>query len=223
MKDIKNYINESTASTKKLSEFSSKYNVNALSQLMNNQLGGAKVTLDVNIGNYTTTLNTINNYKYNPSSKNNYMFIGTIIEHAILSWLEDNKNVTPRFNQNLTTIDADEFYSLCDGILPGNQDVEIKAYSPLAIKEMKNIQKIDKKEKTKQKLFILHSAEKSQDKKSFNIIGKINDKNFDYDRVDDLTIMSSDKSTEKKVDCSIEKKEENINYLVNQIMILKVI
>ena len=128
MKDIKNYINESTASNKKLSEFQSKYDVNGLSQLMNKELGNAKVTLDVNIGNYTTTLNTINNYKYNPSSKNNYMLIGTIIEHAILSWLEDNKNVTPQFNQNLTTINDDEFYSLCDGILPGNQDVEIKAF-----------------------------------------------------------------------------------------------
>ena len=44
-----------------------------------------------------------------------------------------------------------------------------------------------------------------KNKKGFNIVGKITDKNFDYDSVV-LTILSSDKTTEKNVDCTIEKK-----------------
>ena len=85
------------------------------------------------------------------------------------------------------------------------QKVDIKAWSSMAIKERKNIQNIGKEIKFKKKLYILESAEKNQDKKSINIIGKINDKLFVHDSLT-LTILSSDKSTEKTIDCDIEKK-----------------
>lgn len=93
----------------------------------------AKVTLNINLGNYTTKLNTINNYKYNASS--NSMLIGTIIEHAILSWLKDNEDVTPEFKQELFNISDGDLYSLADGKLSGNQDVEIKSFSREIIEE----------------------------------------------------------------------------------------
>ena len=127
MKNIKTYINESTISNSLLSNFESNYDVNKLSEKINNDLSGAKIELNINIGNYTTTLDNINNYKYNASS--NSMLIGTIIEHAILSWLKDNENVTPQFRKELIDISDNDIYSLADGKLPGNQDVEIKAFS----------------------------------------------------------------------------------------------
>lgn len=127
MKNIKTYINESTISNSLLSNFESNYDVNKLSEKINNDLSGAKIELNINIGNYTTTLDNINNYKYNASS--NSMLIGTIIEHAILSWLKDNENVTPQFRKELIDISDNDIYSLVDGKLPGNQDIEIKAFS----------------------------------------------------------------------------------------------
>lgn len=127
MKNLNIYINESTASKSLLSDFESNYDINKLSKKINDELKDAKVTLDINLGNYTTKLNTINNYKYNASS--NSMLIGTIIEHAILSWLNDNENVTPQFRNNFLDIDDEDVYSLADGKLSGNQDVEIKAFS----------------------------------------------------------------------------------------------
>lgn len=133
MKLINNYINESTSSKKILSNFESNYNVNDLSEKINKDLVDAKVTLNINLGNYTTKLNTINNYKYNASS--NSMLIGTIIEHAILSWLKDNEDVTPEFKQELFNISDDDLYSLADGKLSGNQDVEIKSFSREIIEE----------------------------------------------------------------------------------------
>lgn len=57
------------------------------------------------------------------------MLIGTIIEHAILSWLKDNENVTPQFRKEFLDISDNDVYSLADGKLEGNQDVEIKAFS----------------------------------------------------------------------------------------------
>ena len=87
------------------------------------------------------------------------------------------------------------------------QKIDIKAWSPFAIKEMKNIQKIGKEIKFKKKLYIFESAEKSQDKKDINIIGKINDKVFNHDSLS-LTISSFNKSKEKTIDCNIEKTRE---------------
>lgn len=133
MKRLQNFINESTSSKKILSNFESNYNVNDLSEKINKDLVDAKVTLNINLGNYTTKLNTINNYKYNASS--NSMLIGTIIEHAILSWLKDNEDVTPEFKQELFNISDDDLYSLADGKLSGNQDVEIKSFSREIIEE----------------------------------------------------------------------------------------
>lgn len=127
MKDIKKYITESTASNTLLSNYESNYDVNKLSEKINNDLSGAKVELNINIGNYTTKINTINNYKYNAA--NNSMLIGTIIEHAILSWLKDNENTTPKFRKEFLDISDNDVYSLADGKLEGNQDVEIKAFS----------------------------------------------------------------------------------------------
>lgn len=127
MKNLNIYINESTSSKSFLSDFESNYDINKLSEKINDELKDAKVTLDINLGNYTTKLNTINNYKYNASS--NSMLIGTIIEHAILSWLKDNENVTPQFRNDFLDIDDEDVYSLADGKLSGNQDVEIKAFS----------------------------------------------------------------------------------------------
>lgn len=127
MKSINNYILESTVSEKLLSEHESNYDVDRLSEKINNDLSGAKVELNISIGNYTTKINTINNYKYNASS--NSMLIGTIIEHAILSWLKENEDVTPQFKKDLLDISDEDVYSLADGKLEGNQDVEIKAFS----------------------------------------------------------------------------------------------
>lgn len=127
MKSINNYILESTVSEKLLSEHESNYDVDRLSKKINNDLSGAKVELNISIGNYTTKINTINNYKYNASS--NSMLIGTIIEHAILSWLKENEDVTPQFKKDLLDISDEDVYSLADGKLEGNQDVEIKAFS----------------------------------------------------------------------------------------------
>lgn len=127
MKSINNYIFESTVSKKLLSEYESNYDVDRLSTKINDDLSGAKVELNINIGNYTTKINTINNYKYNASS--NSMLIGTIIEHAILSWLKENEGVTPQFKKDLLDISDEDVYSLADGKLEGNQDVEIKAFS----------------------------------------------------------------------------------------------
>ena len=89
------------------------------------------------------------------------------------------------------------------------QKVDIKAWSPLAIKQKKKLQEFGKEDTFNKKLYILESSEKSQDNKSINIIGKINDKKFEHDTVT-LTIASSDKTKEKKVECAIEKKKENI-------------
>lgn len=127
MKSINKYIFESTVSNKLLSEYESNYDVDGLSTKINDDLSGAKVELNINIGNYTTKINTINNYKYNASS--NSMFIGIIIEHAILSWLKENEGVTPQFKKDLLDISDEDIYSLADGKLEGNQDVEIKAFS----------------------------------------------------------------------------------------------
>ena len=127
MKNIKNFLTESTASKETLSNYESNYDVDKLSEKINNDLSGAKVELNINIGNYTTKINTINNYKYN--AKTNSMLIGTIIEHAILSWLEDNENTTPKFRKEFLDISDNDVYSLADGKLEGNQDVEIKAFS----------------------------------------------------------------------------------------------
>ena len=85
------------------------------------------------------------------------------------------------------------------------QKVDIKECSPMAVKYMKNLQSVGKEEISKKKLYVLESTNKSENKKGFNIVGKITDKNFDYDSVV-LTILSSDKTTEKNVDCTIEKK-----------------
>lgn len=127
MKSINKYIFESTVSNKLLSEYESNYDVDGLSAKINDDLSGAKVELNINIGNYTTNINTINNYKYNASF--NSMFIGIIIEHAILSWLKENEGVTPQFKKDLLDISDEDIYSLADGKLEGNQDVEIKAFS----------------------------------------------------------------------------------------------
>ena len=127
MKGIKKFISESTSSKTLLSNFESNYDVDKLADKINNDLSGVKVTLNINLGNYNTKLNSINNYKYNTSS--NSMIIGAIIEQAILSWLKDNENITPQFKTNLIDFDDEDIYSLADGKLSGNQDVEIKAFS----------------------------------------------------------------------------------------------
>jgi hypothetical protein len=90
------------------------------------------------------------------------------------------------------------------------QKVDIKAWSPLAIKQKKKLQEFGKEDTFNKKLYILESSEKSQDDKSINIIGKINDKKFEHDTVT-LTIASSDKTKEKKVECAIEKKKGKYN------------
>ena len=127
MKCIKKFISESTSSKTLLSNFESNYDVDKLADKINDDLNGVKVTLNINLGSYNTKLNSINNYKYNTSS--NSMIIGTIIEQAILSWLKDNENITPQFKTNLIDFDDEDIYSLADGKLSGNQDVEIKAFS----------------------------------------------------------------------------------------------
>ena len=83
------------------------------------------------------------------------------------------------------------------------QEVNIKACSPLAVKNMKNLLKVGKNPIFNQKLFILESAEKYIKEKYINIIGKINDKSFSGDKIV-LRIVTSDKEIEKHIDCSVE-------------------
>lgn len=109
-----------------LSDFQSSYDVNRLSQKINDDLKGAKITLDINLGNYTTKLNITNNSKHNVSF--NHFLVGVIIEQAILHWLKDNEGITPQFKILSISIDKNELYSLADGKLDTNQDVEIKAF-----------------------------------------------------------------------------------------------
>ena len=84
------------------------------------------------------------------------------------------------------------------------QKVDIKAWSPMALKQKKNLLEFGKEDTFKKKLYILETSEKNQDEKSFNIVGKINDNTFTHENLV-LTLASLDKKTEKKVNCKIEK------------------
>lgn len=83
------------------------------------------------------------------------------------------------------------------------QEVKIKSYSPLAMKNMKNLQKVGKRRQFKNKIYILDNAELKQNEKNFNIIGKIKDKDFDEEEVT-LKFLDS-KKKESKIDCKIKK------------------
>ena len=83
------------------------------------------------------------------------------------------------------------------------QEVKIKSYSPLAMKNMKNLQKVGKKKQFKNKIYVLENAELKQNEKNFNIMGRIKDKEFDKEEVT-LTFLDS-KKKENKVDCKIKK------------------
>ena len=69
---------------------------------------------------------------------------------------------------------------------------------------MKNIQDIGNDEISGKKLYILESAEKNQEEKVINIIGKINDKTFLGQHLI-LTILSADKDNEVQVNCDVIK------------------
>ena len=107
-----------------------------------------------------------------------------------------NRNVkfycefTPK-KKEIENIEVDEDFDFID------QEVNIKGCSPIARKHMKNLLDAGKNDIFKQKLYILESAEKSINKNSINIIGKINDKLFNSDKVT-LTIVTSDNNDEKK-------------------------
>ena len=90
------------------------------------------------------------------------------------------------------------------------QEVNIKACTPKAVKDMKNIKHIVNKEISDKKLYILESAEKNKGEKSINIIGKINDKSFKSEKAI-LTILSSDKNYEIKINCDIIPKRSKYN------------
>ena len=113
-----------------------------------------------------------------------------------------NRNVkfycefTPK-KKEIENIEVDEDFDFID------QEVNIKGCSPIARKHMKNLLDAGKNDIFKQKLYILESAEKSINKNSINIIGKINDKSFNSDKVT-LTIVTSDNNDEKKIECTIE-------------------
>jgi hypothetical protein len=83
------------------------------------------------------------------------------------------------------------------------QEVKIKSCSPLAMKNMKNLQKVGKRRQFKNKIYILDNAELKQNEKNFNIIGKIKDKDFDEEEVT-LKFLDS-KKKESKIDCKIKK------------------
>ena len=87
------------------------------------------------------------------------------------------------------------------------QKVKIKACSPLAMKDMKNLQKVGTERQFKNKIYVLENAELKQNEKNFNIMGNIKDKDFDKEEV---TLAFLDfKKKEKKVDCKIKKKKGN--------------
>ena len=100
--------------------------------------------------------------------------------------------------KNIESIEVDEDIEFID------QHVNIKACTPMAIKELKNLKLSEGQEKFKNYLYILESSEKYLSKKQFNIIGKINDKKFDHDEMV-LTIISQEKQDELNIKCSIEK------------------
>ena len=83
------------------------------------------------------------------------------------------------------------------------QEVKIKSCSPLAMKNMKNLQKVGKEKQFKNKIYVLENAELKQNEKNFNIMGTIKDKDFDKEEVT-LTFLDS-KKKENKVDCKIKK------------------
>jgi hypothetical protein len=83
------------------------------------------------------------------------------------------------------------------------KEVKITSCSPLAMKNMKNLQKVGKEKQFKNKIYVLENAELKQNEKNFNIMGRIKDKEFDKEEVT-LTFLDS-KKKENKVDCKIKK------------------
>ena len=90
------------------------------------------------------------------------------------------------------------------------QEVKIKSFSPLALKNMKNLKKVGKEKQFKNKIYLLENAELKQKKKYFSIMGKIKDKDFEKEKVT-LTFLDS-KKKENKVDCKIKQKNGKYNF-----------
>ena len=101
-------------------------------------------------------------------------------------------------NRKIERIEVDVFRFRFIG-----QNVKIKSCSPMAIKNMKNIQDVGKEKQFKNKIYVLEYAELKKNKKNFEIMGRIRDKDFDEEGVN-LTILDS-KKMEKKVNCKIKK------------------
>ena len=83
------------------------------------------------------------------------------------------------------------------------QEVYIKACTPKAVKDMKNIILIGDNEISDKKLYILQSAEQKIEDEFIKIEGQINDKSFKGEHLV-LTILSSDKGTEEEINCDIK-------------------
>ena len=88
-----------------------------------------------------------------------------------------------------------------------DQVVTIKSCSPEAVIFYKNVQIVGNKEKFKnKKLYILQNAEFNQNKKVFNIIGKIKGRLLYNDEVT-LKFLNSKKDNAINVKCSIKQKK----------------
>jgi predicted RND superfamily exporter protein len=88
-----------------------------------------------------------------------------------------------------------------------DQVVTIKSCSPEAVNFYKNVQKVGKKDKFKnKKLYIFENAKFYQNKKVFTIIGKIKERLFYNDQVT-LTILNSEKNKGINVKCSFGQKK----------------
>ena len=120
-----------------------------------------------------------------------------------------------RFKCELNTNDKDiENIEVENNFNFVDQEVTIKATSPLAKKYMTKLQTLGREEKFNKKLYILENTELNQDSKSFYLLGRIRDKQFDNDNVV-LTVSISEGKAEEDVECSIEKKKGKHRLICN--------
>ena len=155
---------------------------------------------------------TIEAYKLKLNLKINYnSSVGFIEEKIQEAECEKDvyfKNILVKYDcefypekKEIESIELDE-----EGFEFEGQEVNIKASTPKAVKDMKNLKIVGYEEFSDKKFFVLKSSKIEQDKKFINIIGKINDENFSGENLV-LSILSSDKKKEDQVNCNILKKK----------------
>ena len=91
------------------------------------------------------------------------------------------------------------------------QNVEIKIFTPNALKYMKNIIDVGSKDIFNKKLYILKNAEIRQNRENFNLKGIIKEKKFKEQKLV-LKFSTTDKKNEQKSKCSVKKLDEKNKY-----------